>query len=371
MKVLYIGHYREGSGWSNATINTILAMDKAGVDVVCQNLQLNKNNVNDDIPKRIKELESKPLCNFTHCIQNVLPHHLTASKLFDKNIAYYYSESIHTKTNMWHSYLNMMDEVWVPNQDMVRCNTTYITKPIKVVPFAFDLDKYKTDRRKINFGIDNPKFKFYYIGDLNDRKNLKSIIRCYYHTFTKMDQVVFVIKVKKYGMQQDQLENYCRQICKQVQEEMRTHNARSNYPDIRFITSTTDDDFIQSLHNSCDCLINASLGEAWSIPSFEAMCYGNTPICSNEGGPKDFIDHVSTGFLIDGSYRICNQQDGAFQHLFTGSEFWFQPDEMKICNAMNYYFQNRSDINRKAGIKHAEDYSLYNIGTKIKEYLDG
>ena len=34
MKVLYLGHYKEGTGWSQAAIDYILAMDSVGIDVV-------------------------------------------------------------------------------------------------------------------------------------------------------------------------------------------------------------------------------------------------------------------------------------------------------------------------------------------------
>ena len=34
MKVLYIGHYKESSGWANAAVNQILALDKAGVEYI-------------------------------------------------------------------------------------------------------------------------------------------------------------------------------------------------------------------------------------------------------------------------------------------------------------------------------------------------
>ena len=33
MKVLYIGNYKDGTGWANACLNNILALDGAGVDV--------------------------------------------------------------------------------------------------------------------------------------------------------------------------------------------------------------------------------------------------------------------------------------------------------------------------------------------------
>ena len=34
MKVLYIGNYNDGTGWGNACLNNILALDRAGIDVV-------------------------------------------------------------------------------------------------------------------------------------------------------------------------------------------------------------------------------------------------------------------------------------------------------------------------------------------------
>ena len=57
MKVLYIGHYKEFGGWGRAATDQILALDKAGVDVVCRNITLTRDRQNLD-PKLL-ELESK------------------------------------------------------------------------------------------------------------------------------------------------------------------------------------------------------------------------------------------------------------------------------------------------------------------------
>ena len=56
MKVLYIGYYKEDSEWGNITSNNILALDAAGIDVVCRNFKLTKDR---DITGRLKELEQK------------------------------------------------------------------------------------------------------------------------------------------------------------------------------------------------------------------------------------------------------------------------------------------------------------------------
>ena len=60
------------------------------------------------------------------------------------------------------------------------------------------------------------------------------------------------------------------------------------------ISEDVDSEKIYALHQSSDCLVNPSRGEAWSTPSFEAMAFGNTPICSDFGGPRDFIDKQNT-----------------------------------------------------------------------------
>lgn len=57
MKVLYIGHYREFGGWSQAATDNILALDAVGVDVVCRNVTLTEDK--KDIHPRLLELEKK------------------------------------------------------------------------------------------------------------------------------------------------------------------------------------------------------------------------------------------------------------------------------------------------------------------------
>ena len=79
MRVLYIGHYKEFGGWSQAATDQILALDAVGVDVVCRNVTLTSDKTN--VHPRILELEKKDSSNCDFCIQHVLPHHLHRSFL--------------------------------------------------------------------------------------------------------------------------------------------------------------------------------------------------------------------------------------------------------------------------------------------------
>ena len=55
MKVLYISNYKDGTGWGNAAINNILALDSVGVEVVPRAVTFNTRD--NDYPQRLKELD--------------------------------------------------------------------------------------------------------------------------------------------------------------------------------------------------------------------------------------------------------------------------------------------------------------------------
>ena len=82
MKVLYVGCYRDGTGWGQAATDYILAMDSVGIDVVPRPVKLNKNNI--PIPNRITELERKDSSGAEVCIQHILPHLMKLGLLITK-----------------------------------------------------------------------------------------------------------------------------------------------------------------------------------------------------------------------------------------------------------------------------------------------
>lgn len=369
MKILYLGHYKESSGWSNAAINQILALDKAGLDVVCRDVKLTSNEYTLD--KRIEALERKSIDNVDVCIQHLLPHHYVYTEKFKKNVAYFVAETSEMQHNIWYPQLELMDEIWVPNNMMKNAlEDSKFIKPVRVVPHAFNIDDYTKEYPRLNFGLQNHTFKFYYIGELNDRKNIESIIRAFHSEFKPYEQVSLVLKVK--GPNPQLVKEQCSKICTDIKNELRIHSKIQDYKNEILITDNTDNNIIKSLHVSCDCFVSASHGEAWSIPAFEAMCFGKTPICSNEGGPRDFIDssNKNTGYLLDGVYSICNHQNPAFKELFTGNETWFCPSEKDLKKAMRFYYENKESINHEDGLSRAKNYSYENIGNLVKEILN-
>ena len=209
MKVLFIGHYKEFGGWSRAAIDYILAMDSVGIEVVCRNISLTAHH--KEPPKRILDLEDNDTLNCDICIQNLLPHHLIGSGHFKKNVALYFSESQGIKSIPWFVNLQQMDEVWVPNSDMrniLVADKLMDGDRIKLLPCPSDLSVFSKTYKEITIPEINHKFKFYYIGDLNDRKNLGSLVRSFHSEFDKSEPVALILKVWKFGLSPEQTHNH-------------------------------------------------------------------------------------------------------------------------------------------------------------------
>ena len=374
MKVLYLGHYREATGWAQAAIDYILALDSVGVEVVCRNISLTGRE--GSVPPKILELENRDTKGCEVCIQHVLPHHLVGTKQFKKNIAFFVSESTSIKTIPWFVDLHQMDEVWVPNKDLWESlinDGLLVPNSIKVVPHTFNTEKYKTGSQQISIDEIDHKFKFYYIGDLNDRKNLPSIVRCFHSEFDKSEPVSLILKVRKFGHSPDQVKEIIDYSLNQIKSRLRMYPSADDYTREVVIPEELDNEGIKAIHQYGDCFLSPTHGEAWSIPSFDAMAYGSTPICSDFGGPKEFIDkdNTSTGMCVGGSFDVCQCTDAAFPDIFTGREEWFKPSESEIKKAMRYYYENKDNIDRFAGLKHAEKFSYEVVGNMMKEYING
>jgi len=376
MKVLYIGHYREFGGWSQAATDNILALDAVGVDVVCRNVTLTEDK--KDIHPRLLELEKKDSKGCDICVQHILPHHYVGSKAFKKTIGFMETETLNINHLEWFYSLDcVLDEIWVPNENSKRVLDGHnIKKNIKVIHHTCDVSKYNKRYAELSIPQAENTFKFYYIGDFNDRKNLESIVTCFHSEFENDESVSLILKINKFGLNPQQLNAKVSEYLTEIRKKLRIRNS---YKQEIIVTDKIPEESILALHQYCDCFICPSHGEAWSIPTLDAMAFGNTPIASNFGGPCEFIDKSNwrTGSLINGVYSCCKSNDAAFPDLFTSKEYWFQPCEKQIREQMRKYFESwykdpvsYSQRNRVAGMKQVEKFSYQNIGKILKEQLN-
>ena len=369
MKVLYIGCYRDGTGWGQAATDYILAMDSVGIDVVPRPLKLNGNQF--PLPKRILELEEKDSSGCDICIQHTLPHLMEYSTKFEKNIALYSTETSNFIDSGWSRKINMMDEAWVVNNQMVHASKdSGVEVPIKVVPHASDFSKFEKGYKKLDLPNARGNFVFYTIAELNKRKNLDAFIKAFHAEFDPSEPVSILIKSNKYGLSPDETAVQIRNICNRVKQGLKKFPDTSHYKEDLIITDFLSNEDVCRLHNSCDCFVMPSYGEAWCIPAFDAMGFGKTPICTNVGGMADFIENA--GFLVEGITEPVYDMLDTFPNLFTGNENWCSVSIQGLRECMRHAYESQNSLKnmKRSGLKRAYEYSHKKIGNLIKDLLD-
>ena len=369
MKVLYIGCYRDGTGWAQAAMDYILSIDSVGIPIVPRPVKLNGSV--EGVPKRIEQLERQDSSGCDICIQHVLPHLMDYNPRFKKNIALYATETSNFIDSGWSRRINFLDEAWVINNQMVKASKdSGVNIPIHVVPHATNLQKFQLDYEKIDF-LNGDDFKFYFIGDLNKRKNLTAFLKAFHSEFDKSEPVSIVIKSSQYGLESEACALKVRDICNEVKFKLKKYQNLKDYKEDLIITDRLSEMDLMRLHNSCDCFVMPSYGEAWCIPAFDAMGFGKTPICTNTGGMADFIGNA--GWLIEGYQEPVYGMNETFQNIFTSNENWCSIDVNEMKKVMRHVYESRGKLDkmRENGAKQVQEYSHQKVGAIIKGLLNG
>lgn len=366
MKILYVGHFHNNSGWSRAALDYVLAMDKVGIDVVPRSIRLNEQN--PELPERYKELEAKSDKGCDIVIQHVLPHHLLYNGKFKKNIAYCVYESAGQWLHNWSSQINMMDELWVPSLFTQQCfHKGGVNIQIRQIPHTFDIDRYNKTYDKLQIPELDGNYVFYTIADMNVRKNLPALLKAFHYEFSINEPVSLCIKCSKYGTEPEKLFEMIKQDCTTIKQHMKLYTKENLYKPELLITSFLPDEEIMKLHARCDCYVNTSHGEAWCIPLYEAMALGKQIVCPDD--MYGYINRVECDTFK--TYTDINLRcTDTFKEIGSSYELWKEMSVLEVARAMRAaYWRSTNDTKKQARINRAAEYSYDKIGKMIKEAL--
>ena len=272
-----------------------------------------------------------------------------------------------------------MDESWVVNKQMKQSTLdSGIDIPIKIIPHTFDTSKYDEEYKLLDIpymkDLEN-RFVFYFIGEAIRRKNIFGLLKAFHLEFGVDEPVDLILKVNKSGMNDTECGSYITDLCTTVKENLKLYPTKDHYKSEFITTGFLDNEKLMRFHQSMDCLVMPSYGEAWCLPAFDAMAMGNTPICTNVGGMSDFLEDGG-GVLVNGTLEPCFGMTETFEDLYTGRENWMSIDVRSLQKAMRKIYHLASNSDKKylnlqtQGREIAERYSYKNIGSKIKEALN-
>jgi glycosyltransferase involved in cell wall biosynthesis len=367
-KVLYISHNLQNTGWGRAARENILALDAAGVDVVWRPIHLNGDSYKPE--GRYAELAEKDIDDADYCIQHVLPQFLSYDGRFKKNISYFVAETLDWNYSGFHHNINLMDELWVPNQDIAENAKKFIKIPIRVVPHPYSANK--TEPKSLEIEEINSAYNFYTIGEWNKRKRFAAIIQAFNLEFKKTEPVNLVIKTNKAGANPVQLGQEIKDFCNDIKVATKLYSNPNLYPSELIISSFMTEDELTSLHYDCQCYINASYGEAWSFPVFDAMVTGNAILSSDVGGPADFLTGYEWGFPLQGNYKfVFGMNKENFPNYNSSREKWFDVDIDNMRFWMRQCYENNIGKQKYSvkGQQIASKYSRESVGNLMKGLL--
>ena len=266
-----------------------------------------------------------------------------------------------------------MDEVWVPSEQEKKCLVkSGIHKPIKVISQPIDTNFIKEN---INHTLDlhpltKKTFKFYFIGEYIERKNIKDLITAFHMAFSIDQPVSLILKTTISGRSPQESKDL---IEKDIQEMKKKLGISGRYKKEIIITDRLSYRDVIGLHNTCDCFVAPSLGESFCRPAAEALCLGKIPIVTDNTGMIDFINKEN-GFIVQ-SHRtpvLLNQRTLSNDFdMQNASEYWYKIsiydliEKMRSAYAMHKQDRKAYENKQQLGIDSIEQFSYSSIGNKL------
>ena len=370
MKILWIGPYRDTTGWAQASLSYILAADLVGLNIVCRPIKLNDNK--PDLPERIKELESKSTDNIDICIQHCLPHHFIYDNRIKRNICLFVLETEGLGTSNWLQHIKLMPEIWSPSIWQKEILQKYTDKPIHIVPHAFDPIKFALNYEPFPFPHLSGKCVFIWNSEFSQRKNLQALLRAFHTVFDVNSESELIVKTSMLGHSAEQSMEKVKEFCNEIRKGLKTfHNPLLFKPET-IITQRLEEQDMYRLYKSAHFIVNISHGEGWNIPLCEAMGLGIIPITTAYGPVGEYCNESNSLIVqhhLDRPFACFD----TLQELYTGIDTWSSPNVVDLGNklkeAYNLWRNNNLTIKQNACKKILDKCSYQQVGNKIKEIL--
>lgn len=364
MRVLYIGNYKDGTGWGNAALNNILALHYAGVDVVPRSVHYNNANISHEI---VDMLEKKPSKNIDVCIQHVLPNAYHYDSSF-KNIGVYFTETTDFKYSLWHKHINLLDEAWVCNKSAVNAsNQSGVSIPVKVFKASIDINKYTNFKPTASVAELKDGFNFCFFGELVHRKNLEDLIKAFHLEFHPSEDVNLFFKVSHPSITHPECLKIVQELNYHVQKKLK---IRKKYKEILAISGKLRDQDYISVMSQCHCMVVASHGEACCIPVIEAQALGLRVIYTGNTGMDDYVN-PAPNYRISSIDSECYGANDSLEEIYSSYETWKNINISELRKAMRHVYEqykNGTDVSQSCK-NFAAQFDIRKVGEEMKGML--
>jgi len=341
MKIKYIGNFNDGTGWAKAATYNALALDAAGYDIYCEIVSYNSKVPSDKtLESRIQELLDKKTEEVDVVVYHMLPSDYRYSTGV-KNIACLELETLNLSNALWVKKINMMDEIWVPNQGSKNCliNSGIPEDKIKILHHSFNFDTViSAEEQNAVLGL-NGTFNFAFVGEFLNRENLEALLVAFHNEFDRTEPVGLLIKTN------GNPENV-NGFCETVKGKMKKSNR---YKKEVIICNQLAEKDLFSLLKQCHAFVMPSKGESWCYPALESMALGLPVIYTDGIGIQEYD---VTGLAVKSHQTPCFGSNDTLQDLYTSDDNWLEIDildlQKKMRDIFSLYRERRDEYDQKS-----------------------
>ncbi len=355
MNILFIGNYKEMTGWSEAArsyIKSILTIPD--VNLAIRPVYYGGSTRQADY--EFAEQEFKHLDSYDVVIQKCLPHHFSYNKAFGQNIGLCVFETFNMEYTTWPRRTALLDKlfttIWLNNFQLPKQAKTTIHS----IGQAVDLKIFEKSYEPLA-GIPKDKYIFYFVGENTTRKNWLDLVLAFYTEFKVNEDVELILKLS--GGPPDQLMQTANDKITRLQQRLR---IGKRYKKVTIVPDFLPAEDLYRLHASCDCFVMPSHGEAFCRPMVEAMGFGNQVLVTEHTGMAYFAPVLSP---FDSISQPVECKDPPMNDVYTGRETWQKPN----IEEMKYKMREMYKLGKGKVVWNMAQFSYEAVGKNIKNAI--
>ncbi len=274
-----IAHFRYPSGLMEASLNTVRALETAGVRRSRRDLPAGVHHGLADDRSDCLGLEPYDVTLLHMAPEPLVEQCYPLAGLWRRpdiyRIAVWYWE-LETAPPEWARHAALLNEVWAPTTFIHRALSRIM--PIPVTPMLPGMEPpVAPDLPRTHFGLDPAKFLFLFVFDMNsvmERKNPLATISAFRQAFAGSQDVQLAIKVSRGGADPESLA-LLQQACDEAGAVL--------------IDGLMSREESYGLLNVCDAYVSMHRSEGFGLTMAEAMYFGKPVVATAYSGNLDFM----------------------------------------------------------------------------------
>lgn len=350
MNLIVNGVVSNQTSYGITCINTIIALEKAGVNVEAIPIG-GRADWYEEQPLREATNRGAKFSRNVPCVRlyhefDLAPHYgcgvHIGFPIFEKTL--FSEQEIHQ--------LNSVDLLFVCSHWAMRMIVENgVTTPIRVVNLGVDTDTFKPTEP-----VQNAPYRFFFPGKYEVRKGFDVLTEVFENAFHYSDnfELILLPENKFIGQQNQEWYNYI----------MSSKLAGK----IKIINRLEHHSQVAQLYQQSDCVVSFSRAEGWNLPLLEGLACGRSIIATNYSAHTEFLNSDNST-LVDIN-ELEPAIDGVFFH--NPNNQWASLTKTvkdQLTEALRHHYKKGKGINEN-GVKTAQKFTWANTANQIIQHVE-